>query len=82
MLKARNKLQRPYLDVKKQEDNHEQQLFSLKCNHQCTHDIFRDGNNSSKLWLIQLKFSSTEKGTVCFPGSKPKGKDTTDVFRG
>ena len=45
-------------------------------------DIFRDGNNSGKLWLIQLKFSSTEKGTVCFPGSKPKGKDTTDVFRG
>ena len=45
-------------------------------------DIFRDGNNSGKLWLIQLKFSSTEKGTVCLPGSKPKGKGTTDVFRG
>ena len=32
----------------KQEDNYEQRLFNLKCNQQCTPDVFRDGNKSRK----------------------------------
>ena len=39
----------------KQEDNYEQRLFDLKCNQQCTPDVFRDGNKSRKVWLIQSK---------------------------
>ena len=40
------KQQRRYIDIKKQEGNYEQRLFSLKCNQQCTPDVFRDGNKS------------------------------------
>ena len=36
----------------KQEDNYEQRLFNLKCNQQCTPDVFRDGNKSRKVWLL------------------------------
>ena len=49
------KQQRRYLDIKKQEENYEQRLFSLKCNQQCTPDVFRDGRSQGKVWLIQLK---------------------------
>ena len=54
-MKARNKLQRRYSDVKKQEGNCEPQTSSLKCKRQCTPDFFRDSKKSSKVWLIQFK---------------------------
>ena len=42
-LKGESKLQRRYLDIKKQEGNYEQRLFSFKCNQQCTPDVFKKG---------------------------------------
>ena len=49
---------RQYLDAKKQENNYEPRISSLKCNQQCTPDVFRDGNKSSKVLLVQLKISN------------------------
>ena len=43
------------MEVKKQEANYESQISGLKCNKQCTRDVFRDGNKSSKALLIYLK---------------------------
>ena len=96
-MKARNKLQRQYVDVRKQEGNYEQLLYSLKCNQQCTPDAFRDGKKSSKVWLIQLKI--LKRGGRCcwsfckqakrkkvaltfFDVKKQKQRYASDVFKG
>ena len=43
-----NKLQRMYWEVKKQEPTYDSQVPSLKCNKQCTRDVFRERNKRSK----------------------------------
>ena len=79
---ARNKLQRRYVDVKKQDDNYEPRISSLTCTQQCTPDVFRDGNKSSKVWrLIQLKNFKVRR-TVCFGvlQANKKKRCAVDVF--
>ena len=44
-----------YLEVKQQEANYESQITGLKCNKECTRDVFRDENKSTKVRLIYLK---------------------------
>ena len=47
--------------VKEQEANYESQLTGLKCNKECTRDVFRDGNNSTKVRLLYLKISKHDE---------------------
>ena len=54
-LKTRNKPQGRYLEVKRQERTYESQISGLKCNQQCTPNVFRDCNKSSKVRLISFK---------------------------
>ena len=54
-LKTKNKPQGRYLEVKRQELTYESQISSLKCNQQCTPNVFRDCNKSSKVRLISFK---------------------------
>ena len=42
-LKGESELQGRYLDIKRQEGNYEQRIFILKCNQQCSIDVFSDG---------------------------------------
>ena len=55
--KTRNKLKGRYLELTKQEANYESQITGLKSNKECTRHVFRDGNKSSKVRLIDLKIS-------------------------
>ena len=41
-LKTTKKLQRNYLEGKKQEATYDSQVPSLKCNKQCNRDVFRE----------------------------------------
>ena len=60
------------MEVKNKEANYESQIASLKCHKQCIRDVFRDGKESSKVWVIQLKILNNSEGAVGFSGSKPK----------
>ena len=52
---TKNKLQRQYLEVEKQEATYESQISRLKCNKHCTDDVFKQLNQSSKVRLIFLE---------------------------
>ena len=52
---TKNKLERKYLEVEKQEATYESQISRLKCNKHCTGDVFKKLNQSSKARLIFLE---------------------------
>ena len=57
----KNKLQRRYLEVEKQDATYESQVSRLKCNKHCTGDVFKQLNQSSKVRLIFLEVSKHAK---------------------
>ena len=59
--KTTNKLQRRYLEVKKREAASDSEVPRLKCNNQCTPDVFREWNKRSKVWRIYLEALHNEK---------------------
>ena len=52
---TKNKVQRRYLEVAKQEATYESQIFRLKCNKHCTGDVFKKLNQSSKAREVFLE---------------------------
>ena len=52
--------------LKSKKKKYEPQISSLKCNQQCTPYLFRDDNNSSKVWLIPLKISKHKQNCGWF----------------
>ena len=74
--KTTNKLQKRYLEVKKQEATYDWQLSSLKRNKRWTRDDFREWNKWSKEWLIDLDGLKHDKGCgwrICNLTSRKKG---------
>ena len=53
--KQKNELERRHLEAKKQEASHWTQISSLTWNKNCTRNVFRKGNKSSKVELIYLE---------------------------